>query len=143
DEFRNLLCNTRSNTMTQELTDTVEKLDKILSENKNMGVYCKENPKFAPEMLRIFEVDYQNDSNLIYINEYFDEYYDVNTDTYDLIKIFLLYLKYYNMGDVHCNDHQITSIPVLPKLINLHCSSNKLQILPVLPQLTRLQCARN
>jgi len=130
--------------MNQEIADTTQKLDSILSENTDMTDYCKNHPKFSAEILRIYEVDYTDDGNLIYTNGYFDEHYDVNTDTYDLDKLFLLYLKFYICKNIDCDDRQLTSIPVLPKVTVLNCSYNLLITLPkVLPELVELNCCGN
>ena len=130
--------------MEQEIADATQKLDSILANNVDMADYCKSYPKFSAEMLRIYEVDYTDDGNLIYTGGFFDEYYDVNTDTYDLDKLFLLYLKFYTRKNIDCQNRQLTSIPVLPKVIELNCSRNQLITLPkVLPELVQLICYEN
>lgn len=42
-----------------------------------------------------------------------------------------------------CSFNQLTSLPVLPQLIELICSNNQLTSLPVLPLLTVLNCHHN
>ena len=130
--------------MEQEIADATQKLDSILANNVDMTNYCKSYPKFSAEMLRIYEVDYTDDGNLIYTGGFFDEHYDVNTDTYDLDKLFLLYLKFYARENIDCQNRQLTSIPILPKVFELNCSRNQLITLPkILPELVWLNCNEN
>jgi hypothetical protein len=119
---------------------------KISKINEKLSDYCKMYPEIIAELaLKKYGVDYKDRGNLIYINKNFDDYCTENDseDIFDLNKIYLLYLKWYNKEIIDCRDKNITSVPQLPNLRAFNCDLNLLTSLPVFPKLTHLCCTEN
>src|SRR6187399_2944587 len=110
-----------------------------------MEVFYEDHSSLIAEiMLDKYKVDYNYRGNLIYIDEKFEWYFYKDSIVADLNKIFLLYLRYYNMEKVDCSKKKLTSLPVLPKLKILNCDDNRLISLPDLsPGLQELYCSYN
>ncbi len=90
----------------------------------------------------MFKVDYTDPNNFIYRYENVDISSVKNGDSFDIDKIYELYMRYYELTDIDYG-LEITSFPVYPNLKRLDISNNQLKTFPVQPSLEWLNIFNN
>ena len=97
---------------------------------------CHETCNRLPYKLRILCVDYKDENSFIYkYNKVNIKDYKKN-GAYDYQKIYDLYLQNAKLKEIHCDYMQITSVPILPKMIAFYGECNQLTNFPIQPEMT-------
>ena len=121
---------------------SIEDLQKICSLNKHNYNMCKYYSKsISKKLLDIFQVDYTDPSNFIYIesgkkiNDYGPK--DDNRE-YNYKGILKIYMKYYYETEIKLHYDNITSFPIYPNMIKFY-GIGKLTSFPIQPKMKLFQ----
>ena len=119
----------------------IKDLNNFSKQNKQINNVIKTHRlTLIKGFLEKYQVDYKDPHNFIYYNEKIN---GLMCKTFNLQKVFKLYLKHYYKTVIDTNSKNITQIPIYPNLKELYCSNNQITKIPPMPLLKVLYCQDN
>lgn len=117
---------------------TPHDIKKLCSVNPDFNSLCKQ---YKSHIIKHFLNKYDVTESTFIYNYYTEKYGKSHNETYDLSKIFKIFLNFFNRSEILHDYDEPTHFPILPQLKTLNCNySSNLLKLPLLQNLTKLNC---
>ena len=106
---------------------SIEDLQNFCIMNKSVSQIClKYKSNISKHFLEVYQIDYKDPGNFIYLcnNVKMEDYKESGIWKYH--SLLELYLKNYNVLEITCNNKNITSFPIYPKMKMFRGNNNVL-----------------
>ena len=89
----------------------------------------------SSHFLKIYQVDYKDPSNFIYVMNNKDIQDYKSDKSWNYPSIFKLYMKYYYTTKIICNDKKMTTFPIYPNMETFEGNHNQLTSFSIQPNM--------